>query len=187
MAFSFNGLGTCYRGERDFHPDGSYITTEWIVVLFVPLLPLRSFRLIHVPEADEHYIIYSSKKFLIVERQPIHTRQAFATYGFMLALLAWAVLLIWIAAVLGTPWNRYPAATAAGIVTLVGGAFIIPMSLRKRAKAAVPFSKAALSATLNRLGIVISQDQSAPKTAVADNRDGSGTRATHTGPNVFDY
>jgi hypothetical protein len=44
MPFSFNGIGTKYYGSRDFSEDGSYITTEWFIILFVPVVPLRSFR-----------------------------------------------------------------------------------------------------------------------------------------------
>src|SRR5437868_12572761 len=44
MAFAFNGIGTKYYGEADRGLDGSYTTTEWIVILWLPLLPLRSVR-----------------------------------------------------------------------------------------------------------------------------------------------
>jgi len=32
MAFSFNGVGTMFYGQRDFRLDGTYVTTEWFVV-----------------------------------------------------------------------------------------------------------------------------------------------------------
>lgn len=44
MAFSINGFGTTYYGERDLSRDGSFITTEWITAAYLPLLPLRSLR-----------------------------------------------------------------------------------------------------------------------------------------------
>jgi hypothetical protein len=44
MAFSFNGIGTSFYGQRDFRPDGTYTTTEWFVFLAIPVIPLRSLR-----------------------------------------------------------------------------------------------------------------------------------------------
>jgi hypothetical protein len=44
MPITVNGCGTKYYGKRDLMPDGSYITTEWIVIFYIPLIPIRSFR-----------------------------------------------------------------------------------------------------------------------------------------------
>lgn len=44
MAYWVNGVGTIHYGRTDPWPDGSYVTTKWIVALFVPLLPLGSYR-----------------------------------------------------------------------------------------------------------------------------------------------
>ena len=44
MALSFNGFGTTYYGYALQEPDGSYVVTEWIIVLFLPIIPLRSKR-----------------------------------------------------------------------------------------------------------------------------------------------
>ena len=38
------GTGTLYFGKRDFEPDGSYITTEFVAAFWVPLIPFRSLR-----------------------------------------------------------------------------------------------------------------------------------------------
>jgi hypothetical protein len=46
MPASINGFGTDFYGERDYHPDGSYITTEWVTAFYFPIIPLRSCRLI---------------------------------------------------------------------------------------------------------------------------------------------
>lgn len=42
--FTLNGFGTTFYGKRDFRADGSYITTEWIVLAYLPLIPIRSLR-----------------------------------------------------------------------------------------------------------------------------------------------
>jgi hypothetical protein len=44
MPYTINGCGTKYYGRRDQESDGSYITTEWIVFLFLPLMPIGSYR-----------------------------------------------------------------------------------------------------------------------------------------------
>lgn len=41
---SFQGIGTMLIGKRDFYTDGSYITTQWFVLFFVPMFPIRSLR-----------------------------------------------------------------------------------------------------------------------------------------------
>lgn len=40
---TYNGVGTMLWGERDRKPDGSYIATLCIVLLFLPVIPLRSY------------------------------------------------------------------------------------------------------------------------------------------------
>src|SRR5262249_30662983 len=42
--YTLQGFGTTFYGARDFHSDGSYITTEWMVIGWVPIIPLRSLR-----------------------------------------------------------------------------------------------------------------------------------------------
>jgi hypothetical protein len=48
MPYAFNGCGTRYYGKQDKADDGSYVTTEWITFVYVPLIPLRSFRVLPV-------------------------------------------------------------------------------------------------------------------------------------------
>jgi hypothetical protein len=45
MAFAFNGFGTKYYGTR-LRPDGALVTTKWIVLFFVPIIPLGTVRII---------------------------------------------------------------------------------------------------------------------------------------------
>ncbi|MFK8001692.1 MAG: hypothetical protein AB8H86_19010 [Polyangiales bacterium] len=44
---SINGIGTAIYGERDRAGDGSYVTTHWIIALFVPIFPLGAYRVIN--------------------------------------------------------------------------------------------------------------------------------------------
>jgi hypothetical protein len=46
MPFSVNGIGTTYYGKRDIHDNGSYITTEWFIFVYLPIVPIGSFRVL---------------------------------------------------------------------------------------------------------------------------------------------
>ena len=48
MPFSLNGIGTTYYGQRDLLEDGSYITTEWFIFIYIPVVPLASFRVLPI-------------------------------------------------------------------------------------------------------------------------------------------
>lgn len=41
---SLRGTGTMFYGECDYRQDGSYITTRWITLIYVPLWPISSHR-----------------------------------------------------------------------------------------------------------------------------------------------
>jgi hypothetical protein len=44
MPYTVNGCGTMYYGRRDEDSDGSYVTTQWITLVFFPLIPIGSYR-----------------------------------------------------------------------------------------------------------------------------------------------
>src|ERR1700739_1215446 len=41
-SFTLQGIGTTFYGQSDFRRDGTFITTEWLVFFFVPIIPIRS-------------------------------------------------------------------------------------------------------------------------------------------------
>ena len=44
---SFNGIGTKLYGKREVNQaDGSYIATKWFIFIFLPVIPLASYRVI---------------------------------------------------------------------------------------------------------------------------------------------
>lgn len=51
MPTSFNGCGTIWYGRALPKSDGSVVVTEWIVLVWIPLIPLGSKRVIR---ADAH-------------------------------------------------------------------------------------------------------------------------------------
>ena len=43
--FTFNGIGTRLYGKRHYNGvDGSYIATKWFVIMFLPIVPLGSYK-----------------------------------------------------------------------------------------------------------------------------------------------
>ena len=91
MAFTFNGIGTTYYGKTDWRGN-SYVTTEWFVFFFVPIVPLESMR---VRERGGGSIgFYSRRHFEIVEHLPLQRKQVAVTF-----LIGWGALALFIAAI----------------------------------------------------------------------------------------
>jgi len=44
MPSTLNGTGTKYYGKREVDIGGTYVTTKWLVIFWVPVLPLSSWR-----------------------------------------------------------------------------------------------------------------------------------------------
>lgn len=96
MPFRLNGFGTAFCGQCDFRPDGSFITTKWITAAYVPIIPLRSFRLVRAASRDENLVFYRSEGYNILEKLPVRWPQVFRIYLFMACAVAWWIFLIWL-------------------------------------------------------------------------------------------
>ncbi|MGA9566550.1 MAG: hypothetical protein WBS19_13570 [Candidatus Korobacteraceae bacterium] len=80
MPFSVNGFGTTYYGHADPHQDDSYVATKWLIFLFIPIIPLGSYRikLLSGGVVRKDYHGY---------RVSLHFRQVVTTYGIALVAL----------------------------------------------------------------------------------------------------
>jgi hypothetical protein len=47
--FTFNGIGTKLIGKQDTAPDGSFVTTKWFVLVFLPVRYLGTYRVKVLP------------------------------------------------------------------------------------------------------------------------------------------
>ncbi|MEL7051930.1 MAG: hypothetical protein AAGM45_09095 [Cyanobacteria bacterium J06588_5] len=65
MPFTYKGIGTTYYGKRDVAEDGSYITTEWVVFVYLPILPLRSYRVRPAGSGTGAGIFYRSQQYMV--------------------------------------------------------------------------------------------------------------------------
>ncbi len=85
MPYTFNGCGTRYYGNQDKGEDGSYVTTEWVTFIYVPVIPLRSFRVLPVSKGT-NYIVHSSQSYQTM-RVPLHWRQVRNVYLVIVPIL----------------------------------------------------------------------------------------------------
>lgn len=142
MAYTLNGIGTTFYGERDLRSDHSYITTEWIVIFYIPIIPIRSFRLRGggtVPPSWSIGINLGSEHYAVLETTFPNWRQVLCVYGFVLLSSALAA-----AAIFGTIYGSLfladrsiVAAWAFGILfpaSIGWPPFVLPKLLRDRAE-----------------------------------------------------
>jgi hypothetical protein len=131
MAFVFHGIGTTVYGERDYWPDGSFVTTEWFVVAWVPIFPIISKRISYTRNSD--YATYDRSGYWVYEMLPLARAQVLSVYGWFVAILA--PLLLWsqfqdpLTKMIGNEdW-------AAGVCLFVSAAaFVFPYFLRRWVK-----------------------------------------------------
>jgi hypothetical protein len=90
---SVNGFGTTYYGMRDFRADGSYITTEWIVLAYFPVIPIRSLRVAYRGPGEQRWylgFVSSKDKFAVFEKRfPPNWKQVLCTYSYLALWVGW--------------------------------------------------------------------------------------------------
>ena len=136
MPGSFNGIGTKYYGEADWNADGSYQTTEWFVLAYVPIIPLKSLRIRRNEKGDLTVpLVYSRTGYFILEQKPLSWSQAFRTYLFILAYIVWCVVPLSLVKYIPTP-SPAPGWMAllfvAAFVCLIAAPFIVLFRSRRR-------------------------------------------------------
>ena len=63
--FSIHGIGTAVYGERDYRPDGSYVTTEWVIFAWMPIFPISSLRISCFQ--TRFYAVYDASSYYVHE------------------------------------------------------------------------------------------------------------------------
>lgn len=96
MAYTFNGIGTRFYGQRDFHSDGSFVTTEWLSFLYFPLFPFRSLRVRYQGPAERRFPIGvgSAESYAVYEKTRPHWKQVLCVYGYALFAVGWVFSMI---------------------------------------------------------------------------------------------
>lgn len=83
---SINGFGRKYYGQRDFEADGSFITTKWLIMAFLPIAPSGSARVLVTNSGGPFY-----KEYEILEEQPVCWRQVITTYAYVYGVIPMAL------------------------------------------------------------------------------------------------
>jgi len=78
MPYTLNGFGTRYYGKRDQAEDGSYVTTQWVTALYLPLLPIGSYRVKPVGQGT-NWGIHRSQNYQVL-RVPLCWEQVWHVY-----------------------------------------------------------------------------------------------------------
>ena len=65
MPYTVNGFGTKFYGKREQAADGSYITTKWVTALYVPIVPLGSYRVLPVGQGT-NWGVHRSQNYQVV-------------------------------------------------------------------------------------------------------------------------
>jgi hypothetical protein len=84
-----NGCGTTLLGASN-RMDGSFVTTRWITLLGVPLIPLESYR---VRRLAEKISLTEQKVFFdFISIEPLDKRQIRNSYAYVVAMPAVAII-----------------------------------------------------------------------------------------------
>lgn len=78
-------FGTDFYGECGFQPDGSYVSTYWVILFYLPVIPLFSARIVHKTAAFFRYVAAIQIKYM---RIPLCWQQIIRVWLFNSALLA---------------------------------------------------------------------------------------------------
>jgi hypothetical protein len=96
MAASLNGFGTTLYGKRDFQIDGSYITTEWVIILFIPIIPLRSLRVRYEKREASKFLPTTVDKYSTYgKRMWPNWKQVLSIYSFVIFYAVWSYHVVW--------------------------------------------------------------------------------------------
>lgn len=86
---TLNGIGTKFYGATDYGSDGSYVTTNWFVIFYLPIAPIESFRVIE--EDSTNLIVYNSQQYRAVKVR-LHKQQILKTYCWTYGIIGLIVL-----------------------------------------------------------------------------------------------
>ena len=74
---SINGFGTTFYGECDYQPDGSFVTTYWVILAFLPVIPLYSARIFY----SESGLFNTQYQY---EKLPVNWQQVVRIWAFVI-------------------------------------------------------------------------------------------------------
>ena len=132
MRGSICGCGTELYGKRNFAYDGSYLTTEWVTIFFIPIIPVRSRRVKDTSNVTGgwHFVYgWAGRGFVICSKQLPSLRQVAFTYLYVIGLFTFLVAFFVVDVLPADSAGLYRLL----ILALAGLWSLIPRVLRRRA------------------------------------------------------
>jgi hypothetical protein len=83
-----NGIGSRFIGKSDLREDGSYLTTEWFCVLWLPLFPVCNYRVVKAAESNLIPFFVVSRQFVILDKQPVRLKDVVKGYLITIGLVS---------------------------------------------------------------------------------------------------
>jgi hypothetical protein len=120
MPSSTMGFGTKFFGATDRHEDGSFVTTEWVIVFSVPVVPLRSLRVSVAGYQEDGFVGMEVSTYNVHGDVPLSLRQVLGAYAW---LVIPALLATVIAVGIATDSSGKEAATFLTVALTVGIGF----------------------------------------------------------------
>jgi hypothetical protein len=96
MPFSVNGVGTTFYGNAQEEPDGSYVVTEWVVLFFVPILPLGSKRVRPAQDTRPWWKRSVMGQHYQARKVPLHMPHLWKGYAVTIAVAVVLVLAVFV-------------------------------------------------------------------------------------------
>ena len=131
MEFDYHGIGMKTYGERDYWPDGSYVTTKWLVFGYLPIAPYLSMRISETK--NDPYSKYDTAGYYVYKILPTNRKQVICTYAWVFGVIACPVVFELFRAAIE---NAVGDATFAGqfFLALWASIVFLPLGLRELAR-----------------------------------------------------
>lgn len=133
MPTNVKGVGTIYYGQAEIRPDASFVTTEWIILFSIPLIPLRSFRVRRNRKADVEALVVHSTGYVVLEQLPLQWAQIFKTWLFVLVCGLWWAVLVWSLFSVKMDWDNHYVVLAFCYIGLAALPFLALHFMRREA------------------------------------------------------
>jgi hypothetical protein len=124
---SVMGWGTKFYCSSDRSGD-SFVTTQWFIVFYIPVLPIQSYRIALGQENTKFqgYAITTSRSFMVYEVIKLQPKHIFKLYGFILAYIL--VIVLFIVFAKGVPEFTHMLTSTIGgftVIFLIIGYFLL--------------------------------------------------------------
>ena len=127
MPSTFNGIGTKYVGASHRSEDNSFVTTTWFCIL-VPLLPLKSERVIYRGKTREHHFTSSRESafYTVLQRVKLDTKQILKYYGIWAFLLLFPIITLSLFAPAGTGnYSNFETIVGLSVILWIAWIFLL--------------------------------------------------------------